>query len=1710
MTGDVIDIEMRGRSTQLQNELDQANNRAKELKKTISEIEKDGGKGSENWQKYKNELKASQEQAAKLSKELKTLDIAGMTIRQLELHAKDLAKEIKNADRSSQDFAKNTTRLKEVEKELDKARLQAKGIYDEAQKLAKPGIWSSIKGYVTQAFAITTIDRLVTAVIDFGKRAVMSAAEASDAFSGIKKATEMSTEQVVELNKQIGKIDTRTAQADLLAIAQIGGQIGVANDEMLGFVQSVDMAVVALGDEFKGGAEEVATKLGVLSKIFKETKDLKAGEAISKIGSAINELGAAGSATGPVIADFATRMGALGNLSPQISQTLGLGAAFQELGLSSEIASSGLKNILNGAATATKLYADQIGYTEDQFKKLINSSPNDVILKLAASFKGLPTTEVARQMDDLGIKSNEAKSVMSLLANQTERVTTLQKLSAESMEKNKSLTKEFNEVNNNAAATLAKAGKEVTAFAMMIGTYLLPVLTTLTTGFITLVKTVTAIPEFIKENQKAFTALGVAILALNGNNIRAAASAIAHSAAETARTIITKASAIAQNLQLIALVAIDGANKRATTSSYLSIAAEKIRTVTANLVTGAQTALRAITAALTIENIKNTASSTAQSIAEKSRALVTNTVTGAQTLLRTITAALTLENIRSTASSVAHTIAEKARTIATNTVAVAQGLLNVVMKANPIGVVITLVAGLVAGFMKWYDSSQTLRAGIAGLWSAVKAVGTVIADVWGALTSMNFSTVATIIGNAGKDIAKAFTDGYQNKIKEESPKIIAQHKAVVDKKTQDTRTAAEKAADAEKAAADKAAADRIKANNAANAGIDSDQQKANEKALAKKQKQLDDFRAAEEKYEEKIKSDRAKALELAAQMEAENEQAAAETSLEIEESKIREKARIRKKEIGESTVDAALKNSLIEKIDDNARLAIERKQEEFRVKQAKRDQEALRKKQEIESFIRGQEQDAEMVLLDWKESEAKGNAKKLIAVKRERLDVELRLLKENLAAEMEAEKAKARGMGLSEEQLQATLKNIDDRYRVEGLLAVKKNSEDKIAVEKAAHDKKVDILRSFAGIFKNSLSDNLNNLIGATIDMLAVSKKGDKDQIESAQEKYEKMAAAAQAAVNFLNGLAQARAQKAIDEAKRELAERTAVLEQEIAITETLQKAASDYATNLKDTETDRINALETALTAENESELNKRAAASKFYSDQLQMLKQSEEDKIAQMQKMANLAKTDDEKQAIEAKIALARQEAAEKIALAEQQMNQSIADNQKLVELQQTLTSETTTEEQKRSAVKESYSILLQNLMQQQEAHIADLQMQANQAKTADEKAAIEEKIRLAELEKDRKIALMEQERDQKTASLQELDEVTKQLTEKQLADAATASEKQIQMASDEAEQKADFKADLEETIAAENRKARATEVAEKKKAFAAQKKADIATALITGALAVLKALANFFPLNIILAATAAVVTGVQIAKIKNQPDPSFAHGGTLGQVVKGGKHGSEYGTGGIALIDRATGRDVGEMEGDEAIISAGQTSANWPFIQQMFKNARTPGKTHSAVTAHPGVPMAFKDGGKFESPYFERGMYLFGSKKRKAEQAAKDAEAEAAKAQAEADAAMGDMPSFDAGAYGGIDSGGVGGDTASASAAHEAAQKMGQDQLQAILDILNETVANGQALDRVVTTVADLKGSVNGVENAVNSVRDAVYGTNTQGKFDQLIGAISSMSA
>lgn len=223
--------------------------------------------------------------------------------------------------------------------------------------------------------------------------------------------------------------------------------------------------------------------------------------------------------------------------------------------------------------------------------------------------------------------------------------------------------------------------------------------------------------------------------------------------------------------------------------------------------------------------------------------------------------------------------------------------------------------------------------------------------------------MADVMMNGGKRVGDAFTRGYNDKLKEESGKVVAQHKTTVDKKVDLTQKGAKAAADAEIAAAT-GAADAITAK----------EQAALDKRKKAKEKQPQDFRDAEDKYDEMVRKDREKALELLSQMEAENERSNATTSLEIEESKIREKARKRIKDIEDSKAGEALKLKVVESINRNAEESLDKVRRNYRDKRIKEEEEAAKKRLEAENFVREQEEGAEMTLLEWREMQAKGNA----------------------------------------------------------------------------------------------------------------------------------------------------------------------------------------------------------------------------------------------------------------------------------------------------------------------------------------------------------------------------------------------------------------------------------------------------------------------------------------------------------------------------------------------------------------------------------------------------------------------------------------------------------------------------------------------------------------------------------------------------------------
>jgi len=141
-----------------------------------------------------------------------------------------------------------------------------------------------------------------------------------------------------------------------------------------------------------------------------------------------------------------------------------------------------------------------------------------------------------------------------------------------------------------------------------------------------------------------------------------------------------------------------------------------------------------------IEDNRESIQNVVDNIAEFIKTLVENgdLVVG---LITTIGTAFLTWNVVTMISGVITTI--KGLTMATEAQSTAQALLNVIMSANPIGIIITAVAALTAGFIYLWNNCEGFRNFFINMWEKIKEVALACADAiktaWNAV--VNFFTV---------------------------------------------------------------------------------------------------------------------------------------------------------------------------------------------------------------------------------------------------------------------------------------------------------------------------------------------------------------------------------------------------------------------------------------------------------------------------------------------------------------------------------------------------------------------------------------------------------------------------------------------------------------------------------------------------------------------------------------------------------------------------------------------------------------------------------------------------------------------------------------------------------------------------------------------------------------------------------------------------------
>lgn len=225
-----------------------------------------------------------------------------------------------------------------------------------------------------------------------------------------------SPEQFKQMGKDILDLSTRIPMAaeGLAQIVAAGGQSGIARDELLGFAESA----AKMGVAFDITAEQAGDMMAKWRTAFKMDQS-----DVVKLADKINFLGNTTAASAPLISDVVTRIGPLGSVGGVASgEIAALGASLVGSGVTSEIAATGIKNLilaLVSGESATKSQNEAfaaLGLNAVDMAKYMQKDASGAILSVLEAVQRLDKEQQASVMAELFGKES-ISAIAPLLSN---------------------------------------------------------------------------------------------------------------------------------------------------------------------------------------------------------------------------------------------------------------------------------------------------------------------------------------------------------------------------------------------------------------------------------------------------------------------------------------------------------------------------------------------------------------------------------------------------------------------------------------------------------------------------------------------------------------------------------------------------------------------------------------------------------------------------------------------------------------------------------------------------------------------------------------------------------------------------------------------------------------------------------------------------------------------------------------------------------------------------------------------------------------------------------------------------------------------------------------------------------------------------------------------------------------------------------------------
>lgn len=233
----------------------------------------------------------------------------------------------------------------------------------------------------------------------------------------VRKVVDFETpEQFKAMSKDVLDLSTKIPMAatGLAQIVAAGGQSGIARNELLGFAESA----AKMGVAFDITADQAGDMMAKWRTAFKMNQS-----EVVELADKINLLGNTTAASAPLISDVVTRIGPLGEVGGVASgEIAALGASLVGSGINSEIAATGIKNLilaLVSGESATKSQNEafsELGFNAVDMAKAMQKDARGAILSVLEAVQRLDKEQQASVLQSLFGKESLG-AIAPLLSN---------------------------------------------------------------------------------------------------------------------------------------------------------------------------------------------------------------------------------------------------------------------------------------------------------------------------------------------------------------------------------------------------------------------------------------------------------------------------------------------------------------------------------------------------------------------------------------------------------------------------------------------------------------------------------------------------------------------------------------------------------------------------------------------------------------------------------------------------------------------------------------------------------------------------------------------------------------------------------------------------------------------------------------------------------------------------------------------------------------------------------------------------------------------------------------------------------------------------------------------------------------------------------------------------------------------------------------------